>query len=214
MMSPKEQRNSMLAAHLVKQLKQRHYNAVYCETAKEAVDAILEMIPDGSTVTWGGSMTIRDMGLTKALHARENLNLLDRDLAPDRETAQDIYRKAFNADYYLSSVNAISEDGQIVNIDGNGNRVAAITFGPKHVVLVVGLNKVAQNLDAAISRARSIAAPINAARFADLKTPCKTDGVCHDCKSPDCLCNYIQIMRNSHPVGRHTVVLVGEELGY
>ena len=213
-MSPKEQRNELLAAHLVEQLKHRHYDAIYCATSDEAVSAIVDMIPDGSSVTWGGSMTIRDMGLTKALHEKNNIEVWDRDLAPNREAAQEIYHNAFSADYYLSSVNAISEDGLIVNIDGNGNRVAAITFGPKHVILVVGLNKVAQNLDAAIARARSVAAPINATRFADLKSPCKTDGVCHNCKSIDCLCNYIQIMRNSRPAGRHTVVFVGEDLGF
>lgn len=206
-------RNSLLGSRLVSQLKQRHYNAIYCNTAKEAVEAVQRMIPDGSTVTWGGSMTIRDMGLTKALHERQ-LTLWDRDIAANRDEAQEIYRKAFYADYYISGINAISESGEIVNIDGNGNRVAAITFGPKNVILVAGINKVAKDLHAAISRARSVAAPINAQRFDDLNTPCKTDGVCHDCKSLDCLCNYISIMRNSRPAGRHTVVLVGEDLGY
>ena len=204
----------MLAEKLVGNLKQRHYEAFFCPTAQEAVEKITGMIPEGSSVTWGGSMTIRDMGLTKALHNKDGLDIWDRDLAPSREEAQEIYRRAFYADYYLSSVNAMSEDGEIVNIDGNGNRVAAITFGPKRVILVVGINKVAQNLDAAISRARSLAAPVNMMRFADLNTPCKNDGMCHDCKSPDSICNYIQIMRNSHPVGRHIVVIVGEELGY
>lgn len=213
-MTPKEKRNALLAEKLVGNLKQRHYEAFFCHTAQEAVEKITGMIPEGSSVTWGGSMTIRDMGLTRALHNKERLDIWDRDLAPDRETAQGIYRRAFYADYYLSSVNAMSEDGEIVNIDGNGNRVAAITFGPKHVILVVGINKVAQNLEAAISRARSLAAPVNMMRFADLNTPCKHDGTCHDCKSPDSICNYIQIMRNSHPAGRHIVVIVGEELGY
>ncbi len=213
-MTPKEKRNALLAEKLVGNLKQRHYEAFFCPTAQEAVEKITGMIPEGSSVTWGGSMTIRDMGLTKALHNKEGLDIWDRDLASSREEAQEIYRRAFYADYYLSSVNAISEDGEIVNIDGNGNRVAAITFGPKRVILVVGINKVAQNLDAAISRARSLAAPVNMMRFADLNTPCKHDGMCHDCKSPDSICNYIQIMRNSHPVGRHIVVIVGEELGY
>lgn len=213
-MTPKEKRNALLAEKLVGNLKQRHYEAFFCPTAQEAVEKITGMIPEGSSVTWGGSMTIRDMGLTKALHNKEGLDIWDRDLAPSREEAQEIYRRAFYADYYLSSVNAISEDGEIVNIDGNGNRVAAITFGPKRVILVVGINKVAQNLDAAISRARSLAAPVNMMRFADLNTPCKNDGMCHDCKSPDSICNYIQIMRNSHPVGSHIVVIVGEELGY
>lgn len=213
-MTPKEKRNALLAEKLVGNLKQRHYEAFFCPTAQEAVEKITGMIPEGSSVTWGGSMTIRDMGLTKALHNKDGLDIWDRDLAPSREEAQEIYRRAFYADYYLSSVNAMSEDGEIVNIDGNGNRVAAITFGPKRVILVVGINKVAQNLDAAISRARSLAAPVNMMRFADLNTPCKNDGMCHDCKSPDSICNYIQIMRNSHPVGRHIVVIVGEELGY
>lgn len=213
-MTPKEKRNALLAEKLVGNLKQRHYEAFFCPTAQEAVEKITGMIPEGSSVTWGGSMTIRDMGLTKALHNKEGLDIWDRDLAQSREEAQEIYRRAFYADYYLSSVNAISEDGEIVNIDGNGNRVAAITFGPKRVILVVGINKVAQNLDAAISRARSLAAPVNMMRFANLNTPCKNDGMCHDCKSPDSICNYIQIMRNSHPVGRHIVVIVGEELGY
>lgn len=213
-MTPKEKRNALLAEKLVGNLKQRHYEAFFCPTAQEAVEKITGMIPEGSSVTWGGSMTIRDMGLTKALHNKEGLDIWDRDLASSREEAQEIYRRAFYADYYLSSVNAMSEDGEIVNIDGNGNRVAAITFGPKRVILVVGINKVAQNLDAAISRARSLAAPVNMMRFANLNTPCKHDGMCHDCKSPDSICNYIQIMRNSHPVGRHIVVIVGEELGY
>lgn len=212
-MTPKEKRDELLATRMVKQLKQRHYDALYCATAAEAVKVISDMIPDDSSVTWGGSMTIRDMGLPQVLHKR-NLQVWDRDLAANRDEAQEIYRKAFQADYYLSSVNAISEEGEIVNIDGNGNRVAAITFGPKKVIFIVGLNKVAQSLKAAISRARSTAAPINAQRFEDLNTPCKADGICHDCKSADCLCNYISIMRNSRPAGRHTVVLVGEVLGY
>ena len=157
-------------------------------------------------------MTIRDIGIPAALHARGTLSVMDRDLAGSREEAQEIYRKAFTADYYLSSANAISEDGVVVNIDGTGNRVAAITFGPKHVILVIGLNKVAQTVEAALARARSMASPINAARF-DIKTPCQTDGTCHNCNSADCVCNYIHFLRNS-PGGRHTVILVGESLGY
>ena len=211
-MTPKEIRNNRLAEKMIKNLKRRNFEAIYCPTAAEAVEKISAMIPDGSTVTWGGSMTIRDMGLTAALHKRA-LKVLDRDLAADRDEAQRIYREAFSADFYLSSVNAISEDGMIVNIDGNGNRVAAITFGPKKVIFVVGLNKVAQDVSAALARARSTASPINAARF-DIKTPCQVDGVCHNCNSPESICNYIHFMRNSHPAGRHTVVLVGEDRGY
>ena len=211
-MTPKETRNEKLAQKMIKNLVRRNFEAIYCPTAAEAVEKVSAMIPDGSTVTWGGSMTIRDMGLTEALHKRK-LDILDRDLAADHDEAQRIYREAFSADYYLTSANAISEDGVIVNIDGNGNRVAAITFGPKKVILVIGLNKVAQDVNAALARARSTASPINAARF-DIKTPCQADGVCHNCNSPESICNYIHFMRNSHPAGRHTVVLVGEDLGY
>lgn len=211
-MTPKEKRNALLAQKMLKSLERRNYEAYYCPTAKEAVERVSVLIPDGSSVTWGGSMTIRDMGLTAALHGR-NLKIMDRDEANDRDEAQRIYREAFSADYYLASANAISEDGVIVNIDGNGNRVAAITFGPKRVILVIGLNKVAQDVTAAIARARSTASPVNAARF-DIKTPCRIDGVCHNCNSPESICNYIHIMRNSHPARRHVVVLVGEDLGY
>ena len=121
-MTPKEIRNERLAQKIIKNLQRRNFEAFYCPTAAEAVEKVSALIPDGSSVTWGGSMTIRDMGLTEALHKR-NLNVLDRDLAADRDKAQRIYREAFSADFYLSSVNAISEDGVIVNIDGNGNPV-------------------------------------------------------------------------------------------
>lgn len=211
-MTPKEIRNQQLGARLVKQLARRHMEAYYCATRQEAIEKVMSLIPDGSSISWGGSMTLRDMGLTAAIHAQGTYNVLDRDRAATREEAIDIYHKALSADYYLSSANAVSEDGVIVNIDGTGNRVAAITYGPEHVIFVIGMNKICQTIEAAIARARSTAAPINTARF-DIQTPCKTDGVCHNCNSADSICNYIHLLRNS-PHGRHQVVLVGEELGY
>ena len=212
MTTPLETRNEHLANHLIKQLKKRNMEAVYCPTAAQAIEKVKEMIPAGATVTWGGSMTLRDMGLTRALHEAGTYQLFDRDLAQSAEEAQEIYRKAFSADFYLSSANALSEDGVIVNIDGNGNRVAAITFGPRHVIFVIGLNKVAQTVEAALARARSMAAPVNTARF-NINTPCKVDGVCHNCCSEDCICNFVHFLRHS-PQGRHSVILVGESLGY
>lgn len=211
-MTPLEQRNSLLAQRMIKSLARRNMDAFYCPTAAEAIEKVKELIADGSTVSWGGSMTLRDMGLTAALHAEGKYTLLDRDMADSREEAAEIYLRAFRADYYLTGANAISEDGVIVNIDGNGNRVAAITFGPKHVIFVIGMNKVAQTTEAALARARSTAAPINTARF-DIKTPCKADGACHNCNSPESICNHIHFLRNS-PRHRHTVILVGESLGY
>ena len=211
-MTPQQQRNERVAQTIIKNLKRRHIEGFYCASAHEAVKKVSELIEDGSSVTWGGTMTVRDLGIPDFLRKRGTLQVLDRDLVKTPEEKRDMYLRAFSADVYLSSANAISEDGVIVNIDGNGNRVAAITWGPKKVIFVIGLNKVAQNVEAALARARSTASPTNAARF-DIKTPCQTDGVCHNCNSPESICNYVHFLRNS-PNGRHTVVLVGENLGY
>ena len=211
-MTPKEQRNERLAKTIIKNLQRRNIKGFYCPTVEEAVKKVSALIEDGNSVTWGGTMTVRDLGIPDALRKRGTLDVLDRDLVTTAEEKLAMYLRAFSVDVYLSSANAISEDGVIVNIDGNGNRVAAITWGPKKVIFVVGLNKVAQTPEAALARARSTASPINAARF-DIKTPCQVDGVCHNCNSPESICNYVHFLRNS-PKGRHVVVLVGEDLGY
>jgi len=211
-MNVREIRNEKLAQKMIKNLERRHFEAYFCKTREEAKEKVLELMPKGSSVTWGGTATVRDIGLP-ALLKEKGYEVYDRDDINTDEEKLAIYRKAFDCDFYLSSVNAISEDGVIVNIDGNGNRVAAITWGPKKVIFIVGMNKVAQNVEAALSRARGTAAPINCMRF-DVKTPCHTDGMCHNCNSPESICNYIHFLRNSHPVKRHIVILVDEELGY
>ena len=198
---------------MVKNLNRRNMEAFYCPTAEEAIKKVSELIADGSTVTWGGSMTIRDLGIPDMLRKRGTLEVLDRDLIQSPEEVKAMDLRAFTADVYLTSANAISEDGIIVNIDGNGNRVAAITWGPKKVVFVIGMNKVAQTVEAALARARGTASPINSQRF-DINTPCKADGACHNCNSPDSICSYVHFLRNSRQKGRHVVVLVGENLGY
>ena len=211
-MTPQEQRNERLAQTIIRNLKVRHIEGHYCASAQEAVKKVSELIADGSSVTWGGTMTVRDLGIPDYLRSRGTLQVLDRDLVKTPQEKQDMYLRAFTADVYLSSANAISEDGVIVNIDGTGNRVAAITWGPRKVIFMIGMNKVAQTVEAALARARSTASPINASRF-DIKTPCQIDGACHNCNSPQSICNYVHFLRNS-PNGRHTVVLVGENLGY
>ena len=178
-MTPIEIHNELLAGRIIKHLERRNFNAHYCATAAEAIELVKSFMPKGSSVTWGGSQTIREMGLTRQ----------------------------------LTSANAITQDGVIVNIDGRGNRVAAITWGPHNVIHVIGLNKVAPTIEAALARARNVAAPINTARLG-CDTPCKLDGVCHNCNSPQCICNYIHFTRNSFPAHRHTVILIGENWGY
>lgn len=205
-------RNERLAEVVIQQMKRRHINAYYCASSADAIKQVQELIPEGSSITWGGSLTIREMGLTAALKAG-NYQVFDRDEIKTQAEKVEIYRKAFSCDYYLTSANAITEDGLIVNIDGSGNRVAAITWGPEHVIFVVGMNKVCHDLEAAMSRAHHLAAPVNATRIG-CKTPCQVDGICHSCHSTECICNYLHVMRNSYPAGRHTVILVGEEWGY
>ena len=212
-MTPQEERNTLLAEKMIKNLNRRNMEAFYCPTGKEAVKKVSELIEDGSSVTWGGSMTVRDLGIPDALRSRGTLEIFDRDTVESPEAVKEIYLRAFTADVYLTSANAISEDGVIVNIDGNGNRVAAITWGPKKVIFIIGMNKVAQTVEDALARARSVASPINAQRF-DIKTPCKIDGACHNCNAPESICSYVHFLRNSRNKGRHVVVLVGEDLGY
>lgn len=210
--SPATLRNELLAQKMIQNLHRRHFEAYYCPTGSDAVEQVLSIIPTGSSVTWGGSMTIRDLGITAALKQGQ-YEVYDRDDVTTPEEKRAVYLKAFSSDFYLCSANAITEDGEVVNVDGNGNRVAAITWGPSRVILVVGMNKVCPDLNSALARARGTAAPINSMRF-DTNTPCHTDGRCHDCHSHQCICNYIHVMRNSYPSHRHTIILVGESVGY
>lgn len=205
-------RDDLLGPRIVKALESRHFEAYYCRTGDEAIERVLALIPEGDTVSWGGSETIRTMGLTRRI-SEGPFQVLDRDKASGPEEKARFSRDALLCDTYLASVNALSEDGQMVNVDGFGNRVAAIAFGPKQVILVVGMNKVVKTVHDALSRARNEASPINVQRF-ELKTGCSETGSCCDCKLPDCICSYIVILRNCRPAKRIKVVLVNESLGF
>lgn len=211
-MTPMEKRKELLGATLVKNLERRHFEAYYCPTAAEAIKKALSLMPEGSSVSWGGSMTIRDMGLTKAVK-EGNYSVIDRDTAANPAEMREMHRQGLLTDFYLTSTNALSEDGVLVNIDGTGNRVAAISFGPNNVIVLAGLNKVAQDVDAAIKRVRSYVAPVNSMRFMG-KTPCAIDGTCHNCVSEECICNQVLVTRVCRPAGRIKVILIGEELGF
>jgi L-lactate utilization protein LutB len=206
-------RYSKLGPRVANALKDRHFEAWYFDEKEDAVAAALSLIPKTDTVSWGGSLTVAGLGITEQL-ASEGICVLDRDKAATPEERHEIMRKAFQCGTYLTGANAVSEDGQMVNIDRIGNRVAAMIYGPKQVIVFAGMNKVAKTLDDAVTRARTIAAPLNAQRFPGLRTPCSGIGTCHDCRSPDSACSHIVITRSSHPVGRIKVILIGEDLGF
>ena len=211
MLAPMKTQYDKSGPTLVKTMKKRQFDAYYCSTAEEAVEKVLELIPAGDVVSWGGVATVDQLGIKDRLRQR-NQPLIDRDTAKTPDERMDMLRQALTCDTFLMSSNAISEDGQLVNIDGMGNRVAALCFGPKQVIVVAGMNKVAGDLDSAMSRARHIAAPVNVQRF-DVKTPCAVTGQCGNCTSPDCICAQIVTTRFSKIPGRIKVVLVGEVLG-
>lgn len=209
-MSFKNKTNELLAQCVIKNMKARFMEAYFCETKEEALNKALELIEEGTTVSWGGTMTMKEIGLDLALK-NGNYNVLDRENAKE---GQDIAREAFFADYYIMSANAICDDGQLINIDGNGNRCAALIFGPKNVIVIAGMNKVVQGYENALNRARTVAAPINVQRFPDKITGCSKTGKCTDCKSPDTICCNIVTTRISRPQGKIKVILVNEDLGF
>lgn len=205
-------RNKLLGETLVKNLTKRGMGAYYCATKEEALAKALELIPETDVVSWGGSVSVKDIGLLAAIKKRNPV--IDRDLADTPEEKMELMRNALLCDTFLMSSNAISKDGQLVNIDGNGNRVAALIFGPKQVIMIVGMNKITGTLEGAIDRARHVAAPINAARFPGLSTPCAKLGTCADCIAPDAICCQVVITRVSRIKERIKVILVGENLGF
>ena len=202
-------RNELLAEKVIKGLESRNMTGYYAPTAKAALKKALELIPEGSKIAMGGAMSAHEIGLVDAIK-NGNYDFIDRDATEDKRAAM---LASYDADYFLSSANAITNDGILVNIDGNANRVSAIAQGPKHVLFIVSMNKVCDDIDGAMKRARNVAAPINAQRFG-LTTPCTKTGACFNCKSPDTICCQFLITRYSRHKDRIHVILVGENLGF
>ena len=202
-------RNELLAQKVIKGLESRNMTGYYAASKEEALKLALSLIPEYSTVTMGGAMSAHEIGLVNAVKSG-NYHFIDRDTAEDKRAAM---LAAYDADVFLSSVNAMTDDGILVNIDGNSNRVSAICQGPKQVLFIVGMNKVCGDLDSAMKRARNVAAPTNAQRFG-LSTPCAKTGKCMDCKSPDTICCQFLITRFSRHTGRIHVILVNDSLGF
>lgn len=202
-------RNSLLAQKVIKGLESRNMKGYYAASKEEALSMALSLIPEGSSVTMGGAMSAHEIGLVDALKTG-NYNFIDRDAMEDKRAAA---LMAYDADVFLSSCNAMTEDGILVNIDGNANRVSAIAFGPKKVVFIVGMNKVCKDVDGAMKRARNVAAPTNAQRFG-IETPCTKTGACMDCKSADTICCQLLVTRYSRHANRIHVILVNDNLGF
>ena len=206
--------NEKVAQTIIKNLEKRRMAGSYAAESDQARDEVLEMIPRGVTVFRCGSMTAVGMGLWEAVAALPEVNLIDPyrpELSP--EEGMELRRQGMIADVMIASSNAITLDGKLVNLDGMGNRVAAMAFGPKKVILVVGMNKVAPDLESAVARVKHYAAPVNNIRYG-MKNPCVKTGLCSDCKTPQRICNMWSTIVGHMIKDRIHVKLVGEHLGY
>ena len=212
-MEPKQIHYGKQAATIIKNLEKRRMEGYYCATAAEAKEKALSLIGAGSSVSFGGSMTLEECGVVDVLRKREDIKLYDRDRAKTPDEVGVIYRQAFSADTFLMSTNAITLDGELINIDGRGNRVAALIFGPAQVIVIAGMNKVTTDETAGIARVRNMASPANCIRL-NKNTPCSVTGRCGDCYGEESICSQLVVTRRSSEKGRIKVILVGVELGY
>lgn len=211
MATPKELYFEKRGKLLVKNLQSRHFDAYYCANKEEALAKALELIPAGASIGWGGVLSAQQIGLLDAVKAGDYV-VFDRESCQTPEEKEQMALRCLSADVFLMGANGLSMDGQMVSIDGTGNRVAALIYGPKSVIVIAGMNKVVDDLEQAYHRARTVAAPMNQQRFG-LPNPCTSTGSCADCKCESCICNQIVITRNCRPAGRIKFILVGEELG-
>jgi len=211
MLQPTKMRYDKAGPKVVEKLNRRHFDAYYCSTREEAIEKVLELIPETDSVSWGGTMTVDELGIKDMLRARGN-TLIDRDTAANMDERMDIMRQGLTCDTFLMSSNAITEDGCLVNMDGTGNRVAALIYGPEKVIVLAGMNKIVPDVEAGIARTRTVAAPMNAQRFPG-QSPCRVNGRCADCKSTDSICASLVITRLCKIPGRIHVILIGEDMG-
>lgn len=210
-LTPKEAYKEKIAQKIIKGLEKRNMEGYYFPTRSEAVKKALELIPQGASISWGGSETIKEAGLVDALK-NGSYNIIDRDSAKTPEEREEIMKNTMFADFFLGSSNAITYDGELVNIDGMGNRVSAYIFGPKNVLLLVSINKAVKTVEEGIDRVRNVSAPPNAIRLG-LDTPCSVTGACGNCYNSTICCQLV-VTRYSRIPKRIKVILVGEELGF
>ena len=200
------------AQQIIAALKKRNMKGYYVDTAKQCGELVLSLLNDGDTVSWGGSESMKQCGIPEMLKKSGKYNVLDRsEYTPD--TIKSFYEKSFSANAFIMGTNAITLDGILVNVDGLGNRVSSLIFGPDKVFVIAGMNKVVPSVDCALDRIRNMASPPNTIRL-DKDTPCAKTGKCGNCLSPDCICNQIVYTRRSREFERIQVILVGEKLGF
>lgn len=198
---------------VIKALEKRNMKGYYCPDCASAVKLAGELVPEGSTVAFGGSVSLSESGVMDMLRSRDDIRLIDRSKANSPEEIKQMYRESFSSDVYFMSTNAITADGELVNIDGNGNRVAALIYGPDKVVMIVGMNKLVSTIADGINRVSDIAAPANGVRL-NKQTPCALTGFCHECFSPGCMCSHTVITRRCGTPDRIHIILIGETVGY
>ncbi len=211
-MTPKQQYYENIGKTLMANLEKRQMEGYYCPDRKSAVEKALELMPDGSSIGWGGSMTLSEIGLMEALKEGA-YTLIDRDSATSKEEQKALYGQMSTCDFFMTGTNAITIDGELINMDARGNRVAFLCFGPETVLVFVGMNKIVPDRQSGMLRVQNIASPPNTVRLKK-KTPCAITGKCGDCYSPESICSQLMITRRSGVPGRIKVILIGEELGY
>lgn len=209
---PKQKNYENVANTIIKNFNKRQIEGYYCPNKKVALEKALELMPKGSSVAWGGSITLIELELINAIK-NGDYKVIDRDITTNLEELRKLYGEICCVDYFLMSTNAITLDGELINVDGRGNRVAFLCYGPQNVLVFAGMNKVVRDVESGLKRARDIAAPPNAIRL-NRKTPCAITGKCEDCYSPDCMCGQFVITRRSGVPSRIKVILIGEEFGY
>lgn len=208
----KEKTYELTAKNIIANLARRNMEGFYCATKEDAVKCALSLMEEGAVIAWGGSESVKECGLMNAI-SDGKYKLIDRSTAVTPQEQRELFAKTVMSDYYLMGTNAITLDGQLVNIDGNGNRLASLIHGPRNVIIIAGMNKVAADVESAYKRVKTEACPPNAVRL-DRKLPCAATGVCADCLAEECFCNQIVVTRRSGHAGRIKVILVGETLGY
>ena len=211
-MKAKQKTYQTLAKTMIKNFEKKNIEAFYCENSQKAVELAMDIMKDGRIVSSGGSVTLEETGLLDAVRNSEH-TFIDRTFAKTPEDMKAAYIAAVSSDYFLMSANAVTIEGELINIDGNGNRVACLIHGPEHVILLVGMNKVVTDVEAGIKRIQNFSSPANAAVF-NKKTPCGVTGHCGNCHSPECMCCQVVVTRHSRHTGRIKVILIGEELGH